>query len=82
MKHLIEAERESSVPSSNSKKTSDGLSIVLQQDGPFEMITRDTNSVCHERHRVAQITLSGRPNSNIDSSGENWRLARSGDFFI
>lgn len=79
MKHLIEAERESSVPSSN-PITSDGYSAV-QLDASFEA-ARDTSSVSLKAHRIIQITLLG---DRIRAFSPRWRssrLARSGDFFI
>lgn len=62
MKHLVEAERESSVPSSNSKKkkrTSDGYSQLLCSRPARFRMTLDTNSVCHKAHRITQMTLLG-----------------------
>lgn len=80
MKHLVEAERESSVPSSNPKKWKNfGRLLGCAAAGrlsPFEMIL-DTNSVCLETHRIVQITLLGDRTRALTPGAEirGWRGA-------
>lgn len=79
MKHLVEAERESSVPSSNPKKWKNFgrlLSCAAGRLSPCEM-NLDTNSVCLETHRIVQITLLGDRTRALTPGAEirGWRGA-------
>lgn len=58
MKHLIEAEREYSVPSSEPNNFGWLLNSTVQLDASFETAP-DTNSVSPKAHRIVQITLVG-----------------------
>lgn len=83
MKHLIEAERESSVPSSKPRKLRMVTQVCAAWTPRLRRGPRHEFGVPFETHRINYSNhASGRPNSSIQLMWRSSRLARTGDFFI
>lgn len=80
MKHLVEAERKFSVPSSKPKKMAKlrtATQMCSSSRGDSCGMNLDTNSVCLETHRIVQTTLLGDRTRAVTPGGEvgGWRGA-------